>query len=207
MKVWTVQGRDMPQNKKTDKADADIVQAEEGQKLHGQSWKTAKAKKGSQSGRFARSEKTARECALALLEFRDRTERELRQKLKEREYSAEEINETVLFLKEYRYLDDEAYADRYIRSCAARKSRRQIRADLERKGVSREIIDLQLQEKTVDEDSQIRKLLEKKGYEPGKRMEPAEYRRLMGVLGRRGFSGEAIRRVTESMREEYDSFL
>ena len=83
MKVWTVQGRDMPQNKKTDKADADIVQAEEGQKLHGQSWKTAKAKKGSQSGRFARSEKTARECALALLEFRDRTERELRQKLKE----------------------------------------------------------------------------------------------------------------------------
>ena len=125
--------------------------------------------------------RTVRECALALLEFRDRTERELRRKLKEREYSPEEIDETVLFLKEYRYL--------------------------ERKGVSREIIDLQLQEENVDEDSQIRKLLEKKGYEPGKRMEPAEYRRLMGVLGRRGFSGEAIRRVTESMREEYDSFL
>ena len=151
--------------------------------------------------------RTVRECALALLEFRDRTERELRRKLKEREYSTEEIDETVLFLKEYRYLDDEAYAGRYIRTCAARKSRLQIRADLERKGVSREIIDLQLQEEYVDEDSQIRKLLEKKGYEPGKRMEPAEYRRLMGVLGRRGFSGEAIRRVTESMREEYDSFL
>ena len=88
--------------------------------------------------------RTVRECALALLEFRDRTEWELRQKLKEREYSAEEIDETVLFLKEYRYLDDEAYAGRYIRSCAARKSRRQIRADLEHKGVSREIIDLQL---------------------------------------------------------------
>ncbi|MFR5732199.1 MAG: hypothetical protein ACLUD2_09915 [Clostridium sp.] len=29
----------------------------------------------------------------------------------------------------------------------------------------------------------------------------------MGALGRRGFSGEAIRRVMESMREEYDSFL
>ncbi len=115
--------------------------------------------------------RTVRECALALLEFRDRTERELRQKLKEREYSAEEIEETVLFLKEYRYLDDEAYAGRYIRACAARKSRRQIRADLERKGVSREIIDLQLQEEAVDEDSQIRKLLEKKGYEPGKSLE------------------------------------
>ena len=53
--------------------------------------------------------RTVRECALALLEFRDRTERELRRKLKEREYSTEEIDETVLFLKEYRYLDDEAY--------------------------------------------------------------------------------------------------
>ena len=202
MKVWTVQGRDMPQNKKTDKADADIVQAEEGQKLHGQSWKTAKAKKGSQSGRFARSEKTARECALALLEFRDRTERELRQKLKEREYGPEEIEETVLFLKEYRYLDDEAYAGRYIRSCASRKSRRQIRADLERKGVSREVIDLSFQEEAVDEESQIEKLLLKKGYEPGKRMEPADYRRLMGTLGRRGFSREAIRRVTDRMSED-----
>ena len=59
----------------------------------------------------------------------------------------------------------------------------------------------------MDEDSQIRKLLQKKGYVPGKRLEPAEYRRIMGALGRRGFSGEAIRRVTESMREEYDSFL
>ena len=202
MKVWTVQGRDMPQNKKTDKADADIVQAEEGQKLHGQFWKTAKAKKSSQSGRFARSEKTARECALALLEFRDRTERELRQKLKEREYGPEEIEETVLFLKEYRYLDYEAYAGRYIRSCASRKSRRQIRADLERKGVSREVIDLSFQEEAVDEESQIEKLLLKKGYEPGKRMEPADYRRLMGTLGRRGFSSEAIRRVTDRMSED-----
>ena len=151
--------------------------------------------------------RTVRECALALLEFHDRTEWELSQKLRERGYGAEEIEETVLFLKEYRYLDDEAYVGRYIRSCAARKSRRQIRADLERKGVSREVIDLQLQEEAVDEDSQIRKLLEKKGYEPGKRLEPAEYRRIMGALGRRGFSGEAIRRVTESMREEQEKFF
>ncbi len=148
--------------------------------------------------------RTVRECALALLEFRDRTEQELIRKLRERGYNPDEIEETVLFLKEYRYLDDEAYAGRYIRSCAARKSRRQIRADLERKGISREVIDLQLQEKDVDEDSQIRKFLEKKGYEPGKRMESAEYRRLMGALGRRGFSGEAIRRVTQQMREEQE---
>lgn len=193
MKVWSIQGGE--------------VQV---QNLSLENLKSGKRQNPDPAGNTKKTgsqNRTVRECALALLEFRDRTERELRQKLKEREYSAEEINETVLFLKEYRYLDDEAYADRYIRSCAARKSRRQIRADLEHKGVSREIIDLQLQEKTVDEDSQIRKLLQKKGYVPGKRLEPAEYRRIMGPLGRRGFSGEAIRKAMESMREELEEFF
>ena len=193
MKVWSIQGGE--------------VQV---QNLSLENLKSGKRQNPDPAGNTKKTgsqNRTVRECALALLEFRDRTERELRQKLKEREYSAEEINETVLFLKEYRYLDDEAYVDRYIRSCAARKSRRQIRADLERKGVSREIIDLQLQEKTVDEDSQIRKLLQKKGYVPGKRLEPAEYRRIMGALGRRGFSGEAIRKAMESMRAELEEFF
>lgn len=193
MKVWSIQGGE--------------VQV---QNLSLENLKSGKRQNPDPAGNTKKTgsqNRTVRECALALLEFRDRTERELRQKLKEREYSAEEINETVLFLKEYRYLDDETYVDRYIRSCAARKSRRQIRADLERKGVSREIIDLQLQEKTVDEDSQIRKLLQKKGYVPGKRLEPAEYRRIMGALGRRGFSGEAIRKAMESMREELEEFF
>ena len=191
MKIWSIQsGAVQVQN-----LPLENLRSEKRQNLAENTKKT-----GSQN-------RTVRECALALLEFRDRTEWELRQKLKEREYSTAEIDETVLFLKEYRYLDDEAYAGRYIRSCAARKSRRQIQADLERKGVSREMIALQLQEEYVDEDSQIRKLLEKKGYEPGKRMEPAEYRRIMGALGRRGFSGEAIRRVTESMREECGKFF
>lgn len=193
MKVWSIQGGE--------------VQV---QNLSLENLKSGKRQNPDPAGNTKKTgsqNRTVRECALALLEFRDRTERELRQKLKEREYSAEEINETVLFLKEYRYLDDEAYVDRYIRSCAARKSRRQIRADLEHKGVSREIIDLQLQEKTVDEDSQIRKLLQKKGYVPGKRLEPAEYRRIMGALGRRGFSGEAIRKAMESMREELEEFF
>ena len=193
MKVWSIQGGE--------------VQVQNLSLENLQSGKRQNPDPAGNTKKTGSQNRTVRECALALLEFRDRTEWELRQKLKEREYSAEEIDETVLFLKEYCYLDDEAYAGRYIRSCAARKSRRQIRADLEHKGVSREIIDLQLQEKTVDEDSQIRKLLQKKGYVPGKRLEPAEYRRIMGALGRRGFSGEAIRKAMESMREELEEFF
>ena len=98
MKIWTIQGGE--------------VQV---QNLSLENLKSGKRQNPDPAGNTKKTgsqNRTVRECALALLEFRDRTERELRQKLKEREYSAEEINETVLFLKEYRYLDDEAYVDR-----------------------------------------------------------------------------------------------
>lgn len=146
--------------------------------------------------------KSARECALSILERYDRTEMEMRKKLKEKEYTPEEIEETLGFLKEYRYVNDAEYADRYIRVCSLKKSIRQIRCDLERKGVAKELIAERLGENHVDEEEQVRRLLIKKGYRPGERMEPDQYRKLMGALCRKGFSFEVIRRVTGQMCEE-----
>lgn len=146
--------------------------------------------------------KTARECALSLLEWSDRTEREMRRKLAEREYRPEEIDEALGFLKEYRYIDDEAYAVRYARSHAEGKSVRQIRASLEQKGVDRAWIDLALEATEVDEESQIYTYIRRKGYRPGERMEAAACRKLTGALSRRGFSYDSIRRVIQQIGEE-----
>lgn len=151
------------------------------------------------AGTYIRERRSVRECALSLLEYRDRTEQELRQKLLEREYSEDEIEEAVLFLKEYRYLDDEAYAGRFIRSQSGKKSARQIRAALERKGVNREIIASCLEEEPVDEERQVRAFLEKKGYRAGERLEADAYRKLTAALARRGFSWDVIRRTMENM--------
>ncbi|MDO5406391.1 MAG: regulatory protein RecX [Eubacteriales bacterium] len=156
------------------------------------------------SGESAAARKPARECALSLLERSDRTEREMRQKLKDREYSPEEIDGTLDFLKEYRYIDDGEYARKYVRIYSSRKSIRQIRCGLEQKGVARELIDGALGETAVDEETQIRAYLLKKGYRPGERMESAAFRKLTGALSRRGFSFDAIRRVTNQMCEEMD---
>lgn len=148
-----------------------------------------------------RERKSARECALFLLEYRDRTEQEMRNKLTEREYLPEEINEAIHFLKEYRYIDDAEYAKRYIRVYSARKSARQLRGELERRGVGRELIALALAEEPVDEEEQLRLLLQKKGYQPGQRMEPAAYRKLMAALARKGYSYELIRKLTDPSQE------
>lgn len=146
--------------------------------------------------------RSTREYALSLLEYADRTERQLRQKLEEKEYPADEIEETLLFLKEYHYLDDEAYAGRYVCAASAKKSKRQIRAALEQKGVARELIEAALREQPVDEEGQICALLRKKGYDPGERMAPEQYRRMLSFLARRGFSYDSIRKVMDDMKEE-----
>lgn len=152
--------------------------------------------------RAMKPRKTARDCALSLLEYGDRTEKEMRQKLKEREYLARDIEETLEFLKEYHYIDDAEYTERYIRACSSRKSIRQIRCDLERKGVDREVVDGRLAEAPVDEEAQICRFLAKKGCRPGEKMDPAEYRRITGALCRKGFSYDAIRRAAGRMQEE-----
>lgn len=149
-----------------------------------------------------RIRKTVRECALSLLEYSDRTEKELRQKLKEREYEPQEIDETLTFLKEYHYIDDAAYAGKYIRVNSHRKSARQLSCDLQRKGVNRELIDQWLAETPVDEEGQIRAYLKKKGYEPGQRLEPDAYRKVSAALCRKGFSYEAVRRGMDRMCTE-----
>ena len=152
----------------------------------------------------ARPAKSVRECALFLLEYADRTEQELRRKLQERGYSQEEIDEAVSFLTEYGYLNDAAYAERYIRSRSSCKSRRILRMELEKKGVDRDVIDRELEEGMIDEKAQIRRFLEKKGYEPGEESDPAKKRKIMAALARRGYTYDVVRSVMGELEE--DSF-
>lgn len=125
----------------------------------------------------------------------------MRRKLREGGYSGDEIENTMAFLEEYRYIDDKAYTQRYIRTHSARKSVLRIRGELEQKGVLRELIDEALKENPVDEDSQISFWLRKKGYVSGQELPPDQYRRLMASLVRRGYSYDAVRRVMAGLEE------
>lgn len=148
-----------------------------------------------------RQVRTARDCALSLLEYRDRTEAEMRRMLREREYAQEAVEEAIDFLKEYHYLDDQEYARKYVRTAGAGKSIRQLRQSLQNKGISREILDLCLEEETIDEEAAVRHFLMKKGYNAGGGEEPEKTRKLAAALGRRGFSFEIIRRVMEELTD------
>lgn len=144
--------------------------------------------------------KRARERAVNLLKNSDKTELELRRKLRDGFYPEEAIDGALKMLKNYRYVDDESYAARYVENQGSRKSRRQLSFDLERKGIDRDTISQLLEGNPVDEEAQIRAFLKKKHYEPGQ-MEQKDVAKLAAALGRKGFPFGVIRKV---MAEDFD---
>ena len=140
--------------------------------------------------------KRAKERTLYLLRSRDRTELEIRRKLKDGYYPQEAIEYAVDFLKRYRFVDDENYGRNYISTYGDKKSRKQLEFELQNKGLDREEIDRLLEECQVSEEQQIAKFLKKKGYEKDI-TQPKERAKLAAALARKGFSYDAIYQVME----------
>lgn len=135
--------------------------------------------------------KRGKERALYILKDSDKTEQEMRTKLKKGYYPEEIIDKVIEFLQKYRYVDDWRYAENYIHFYSNSKSRRMIVQKLLQKGLAKELISevyehMEEELQAVDEREQIYKLLEKKRY----CAEEADYKeqnRIMGFLVRKGF--------------------
>ena len=106
-------------------------------------------------------------------------------------YLEEAIEYALSFLKEYRFIDDEDYGRRYIRTYGERKSKKQLEFELRGKGLEKETISRLLKEEQVSEEEQIRRYLRKKGYEKGVTLRK-EQAKLAAGLVRRGFSYDTV---------------
>lgn len=134
----------------------------------------------------------AKKRALHLLERMDRTEHQLREKLRASEYPEEVIEEAIEYVKSFHYIDDERYAETFTRYKKEKMSRQQIKQKLMLKGVSREIISNAIEDEyDVDETVHIRSILEKKHYLADVSDE-GEFRRVYNYLLRRGFRSSDI---------------
>ncbi len=109
----------------------------------------------------------AKKRAMHLLEKMDRTEDNLEKKLSEGGYPKEAIDEAVSYVKSFNYVNDERYAQNYIRSYQGKRSKERIRTDLIQKGIDKEKIDAAMEETYVtDERTMIEELLRKRGFDP-----------------------------------------
>ncbi len=133
--------------------------------------------------------------ALHLLEKQDRSEKNLRDKLKEGGYSPEVIDVAIDYINSYGYLDDARMAASHIRFYQDSRSKQRIKQDLMGKGISPEVIERVLEEEYAgDESALIETLLEKKKYDKDNATYE-ERAKMYRFLAGRGFSSDCINRV------------
>lgn len=143
--------------------------------------------------------KRARLRAMNLLTKRTYTTYQLADKLRIGGYSEDIIADAIAYLASFGYINDEQYARDFIEYNMEQKSKIRIFNDLQKKSISKDIIQ-EAWELTVGDSSkkleieQIIKLLQKKKFS-AETVDYAEKQKIMAFLYRKGFSMETIRNV------------
>ena len=147
-------------------------------------------------------QKDATRKAMRLLEHMDRTEKGLRDKLRQSGFSPDAVDAALAYVQSYGYIDDSRYARTYIAYRMDSKSRQKIIQELIGKGVDKETAVAAWEEEAAlnspDDRTLLFRTVEKK-YAPGTELDEKEMRRLYGYLVRRGFQFSDISSVLEEM--------
>ncbi len=143
---------------------------------------------------------SCRDCALRLIAFKDRTEKEITDKLFQKGYTAEQIEAETEFLRAYGYIDDTRYAKRYAHDCAAIKKwgAQRIAGELVRRGIDRTAA-LAAAEAAASENDGVLHEEMKKRFAAADFKNPRERGKIFAYFARRGFSAEKIRGAINDM--------
>ena len=99
-------------------------------------------------------ELSAFDRALTYLEKNIKTEKGIREYLKQKGFLDESIENAVDKLKEYGYINDEHFAESYIHTYSNKKGKKLLAYELALKGVDRQIVDEKLEE-LVDTEQEV----------------------------------------------------
>lgn len=137
--------------------------------------------------------KRAKKRALYLLTAMGRTEKQLRAKLKQNDYTENIVNQVIEYVKQYNYINDEAYVKNYIECYGERKSKQKIEMELYHKGISKEKVKKVYEECDLpNEKKMIQKWIEKKNFNIDKATQK-EVQKMFHFLARKGFRLEDIK--------------
>ncbi len=147
--------------------------------------------------------KRARARCLNLLKSRDYTVWQLRNKLCRDAYPRQVVEDALDYAASFHYIDDLRYARNFIEAYADSRSRMRIVHDLASRGVPDRLIRQAwgLWEESgggQEEEAVIRRLLEKKGYDP----EQADYvqkGKLYASLVRKGFAPDQVQHALDGI--------
>lgn len=136
--------------------------------------------------------KRAKERSLYIIERTEKTSKEIKEKLVLNGYPEKVAMRVISFLTKYGFVNDEDYARRYMQYKSSKRSLRQIRMELMRKGISKDVLSSIEEDMKIDESETIR-ILARKKYRSLDSLDETEKRKLIRYLLGKGFSYEKIK--------------
>ncbi len=130
-----------------------------------------------------------------------KTTKQIRDYLRKKEYSKIVVDYVIDKLNEYKYLDDEAYAQAYINTYGAKQGKLKLKASLLNKGVSAKIADELLETYESNIDDIMKLAIKKLGNKP-KTYE--NLTKTMNFLASRGYEYDDIKKVINQLKENND---
>jgi regulatory protein len=154
---------------------------------------------------IAEAEK-ATEAALTFVSYRPRSEREVRDRLRRRQFAPDAIDYAVEKLRGWRYLDDRAFAEFWVENRIehAPRGRRSLADELRAKGVDREVAGEVIDESGLDEQGDALEVARKRQRSLSGLDEQTQRRRLAAFLARRGYGWDVVKPVLDQLLGQPD---
>lgn len=146
---------------------------------------------------------SAFDTAAYYLSFRDRTRKELTDKLTDKGYSLVDIEDAISKLELYGYINDENYALSYIKGNMKRKGSKLIAMELARKGIDKEIFYQQVELSGIDEFSAIEAVLRKRYSDIAN---DSTRRKAYAYFMRKGYKSDDISRAISNFLKQEENF-
>ncbi len=137
---------------------------------------------------------------LNLISHRPRSEGELRDYLKRKDYDEDVTTQTVNRLRERGYVNDQDFARRWVETRRLLKftSKRRLSQELRQKHIASDVIDQVLASDETDERAVLRELIERKR----KQIKYHDNLKLMQYLSRQGFNYDDIKSAMNAADDE-----
>lgn len=139
--------------------------------------------------------------SLSLLAKVMKTEKQLRDFLKEKKYPEICIDNAIEKLKDYNYINDEVFCENYVGFYLDKKSKRQIKFELMQKGVNSELVDNVVQK--LNDESEMKVCLKyAEKFIKNRNIDKKTKQKFYNHLAGKGFDFAVISKVWEEISDD-----
>ncbi|MGN0145220.1 MAG: recombination regulator RecX [Clostridium sp.] len=140
--------------------------------------------------------------AIRIIEKSYKTEKEVIEKLKLKGYEDRHIDASIEFLKNYNFLNDDYYAEAFVRDKLNSRGSQKIKQDLIKKGISRDIIEEKLSDVDKTAEKEVAMKLAEKKLRVIKKSENDTYKisgKLYRFLISKGYTYDIVKEVVKDV--------